>query len=173
MYLVNKWVQTVLSRTFHTLVTKLKTSPLPQVARFHFFLWKLDRMTRHIAQEQTLGEKISQYIVIRQKNQFDMWIQELVSRRKKSWTPEMCNTPKPYQLVWCLTQLFKIRDSVQFMVSCDGSIHVLWTYHGQVLVFGCIERQLTKPRLCDYRSIIACYLHMQPWVARFPLPDFQ
>ena len=41
-------------------------------------------MARHIAQEQTLGEKISQYIVIRQKNQFDMWIQELVSRRKRN-----------------------------------------------------------------------------------------
>ena len=143
MYLVNKWVQTVLSRTFDTLVTKLKTSPLPQIARFHFFFWKLDRMTRHIAQEQTLGEKISQYIVIRQKNQFDMWIQELVSRRKKSWAPEMCNTQKPNQLVLCLPQLFKIQDSVQFIVSCDGSIHVLWTYQDHVSVFGYSERTLT------------------------------
>ena len=92
---------------------------------------------------------------------------------KKSWAREMCNTPKPNQLVWCLPQLFKIKDSVQFMVSCDGSIHVLWTYLGHVLVLGCIKRKLTKPRLCDYRSIIACYLHMQPWVARFPLSDFQ
>ena len=51
----------------------------------------------------------------------------------------------------------------------DSNLNLIW----HCLVFGYIERTLTKPRLCDYRSIIACYLHMQPWVASFPLPDFQ
>ena len=162
------------SKNLWYLITKSKTSPLPQIARFHFFSWKLDKMTRHIAQELALGGKISQYFVCDTLKE-PVWCVDSRTgfEKKKSLAPEMCKTLKPNQLVWGLLQIFKIQDSVKFIVSCDGSIHVLWTYQDRVLVFGYIERILTKPRLCDYRSIIACYLHMQPWVARFPLPDFQ
>ena len=42
----------------------------------------------HIEQERTLGEKMSQYVVICRKNGFDVRIKELVLKRKKSFVTE-------------------------------------------------------------------------------------
>ena len=47
------------SKNLWYLIAKLKTSSFPQIARFQFFAWKLDKMTWHIAQERALGGKIS------------------------------------------------------------------------------------------------------------------
>ena len=163
------------SKNLWYLIAKLKTSYFPQIARFPiFFAWKIDKMTRHIAQEWAFRWKnIPMYCVWYAERTglmcgFRNWFRE--EKILGSWNVQNSET-KPT----CLgpASIIQNSDSVQFIVPFDGSIHVLWTYQDRVLVFGYIERILTKPRLCDYRSIIACYLHMQPWVARFPLPDFQ
>ena len=182
------------SKNLWYLIAKLKTSSFPQIARFHFFRLKAwqDDLThcagtslrwKNIPSQcivcegmvwSSLTKRLStlSLCVICRKNRFDVWIQELVSRRKNPWLLKCAKLWNQTNLSGACFNYSKfgfgsIYSSLWRQHTCalnlSGPCFSIWLYRKNT-------DQAPALRLPQHNRLLPSHATMS---CKIPLPDFQ